>query len=272
MSWYTHPSPKFARVAGTIQPVCKSEAVIPGGTIIFYEKPIKSTGDFHLDIIRYTMQCIYGGECVFPLAFKQEINNHEDEESVKWRVFFYHAFTTCFPRRQVADKLALALLAQSVQPYLFKALGIFQVDSDTCNCHRVSLLDGEIYLVTSKEITGSEIIKLSEGQCLVPGLSDNQYRQMEAMNNTDLDNLPRFIEALESRERASKKRPGGKVTEINSSLDPGLEDRILKYRREKHMGLTAICEGVHRLAGKDQEQDCLLKMEEMFGELLTKVE
>ncbi|CAM9211556.1 unnamed protein product [Pylaiella littoralis] len=273
LSWYSHPAIKFVRVGETIQPVCTSSTPVPKDTVLFYEIPAKSKstgGDFRLDVIRYTMQCIYAGESLFPSAFNQEINRGDDE-SIGWRVFFDYAFHTSYKRR-VADKLALALLSQSTEPYLFKAMGIFQVDPDGYNCHRVSFVNGESFLVASRQICDSEIIKLSGGNCVVPGLQEDEdgFKCMAAMNDVALEDIQMFRAALGCRGRAAHVRPDGRVRGVNGALDPGLEGRIRKYAREKRLGLTDIHEGVHRLSANEQEQDCVSKMEEMFELLVEK--
>ncbi|CAM9498393.1 unnamed protein product, partial [Ectocarpus sp. 4 AP-2014] len=70
------------------------------------EIPVKATGyDFKLDTFRYTMQCVYRGESLFPCAFNQEPPGDEIT------VFVDYVFPTKF-RRSVSKKFPLALYPQ----------------------------------------------------------------------------------------------------------------------------------------------------------------
>lgn len=270
MSWYSHPDVKFARVDGIIQPISKSNTKIPKGTVLFYEIPALSTEDFKLDTIRYTMQCVYSGEAVFPCAFNTEIDQIT-EEGLRWRVFFDYAFKNDF-RRKVADKLALSLINQSVKPFFFKALGIFAVDKENFNCQRVSYMNGETYLVASKDICSQEVINRSE-DFIVPGMKDDKYKQMEVMSMIDLDRVDLLQNILKTRELAEKVRPDCNVFRVNSKLDTNLEERMNKYQVEKHLGFTKIKEGVHRLTHTEAElttEEEMEKMGEMMDRLMEK--
>ncbi|CAM9577809.1 unnamed protein product [Ectocarpus sp. 6 AP-2014] len=113
---FLHPDLKFKRKDDLIRPICQSE--IKEGETVAYEIPVKSTDkSFKLDIFRYTMQCVYSGECLFPCAFNQE----PPADDIK--VFFDYLFRTTY-RRGVSEKVALALYAHNrdKRRFLYKTI------------------------------------------------------------------------------------------------------------------------------------------------------
>lgn len=212
-----------------------------------------------MDIFRYTMQCVYRGESLFPCAFNQE----PPADDVK--VFFDYVFRTKF-RRSVSERLALALYAQCDAPFLFKSLGIFET-SDDYNCIRVSHLNGETFLAASRDISEGEVVNMSR-RITIPKIEQDGDPSitLRLMNDVDISNAHLFREALECRRKAMLVRPEGGVVEVNSKLDPDLDARITKYAVDRAMGITDFHVGMNRLRKESGETDSM-ELEEMYEDL-----
>ena len=260
---YIHPCLKFKRHAddGLIHPICQQP--IAEGDIVCYETPVESTGrSFKLDIFRYTMQCVYSGESLFPCAFNQE----PPEDDIK--VFFDYVFRTTY-RRSVSEKLALALYAHNRDnpPFLYKTLGIFAKSTDS-NCARVSYQNGESFLAATKHIATGEVLKVSANTIIVPTLKeDGDYATtLRLMASIDVSNSHLLTKALCYRAKASVVRPKGSVVHVNSALDPDLDKRMAKYTMDRDLGITEFYTGLGRL-DKKPEQDDMLEVEELYNKL-----
>lgn len=148
---FIHPCLKFKRQSddGLIHPVCQSP--IKEGDIVCYEIPV-----------RYTVQCVYSGESLFPCAFNQDA----PEDDIK--VFFDYVFRTTH-RRGVSEKLALALYAHNRNnaPFLYKTPGIFG-ERDEANCLRVCYENGESFLIATRYVAVGEVLTVSPDAITVP--------------------------------------------------------------------------------------------------------
>lgn len=261
--FFLHPRLKFKRHAddGLIHPICQQP--IAEGDIVCYETPAKSTGkSFKLDIFRYTMQCVYSGESLFPCAFNQE----PPEDSIK--VFFDYVFRTTY-RRGVSEKLALALYAHNRNnaPFLYKTLGVFGKSTDS-NCARVSYENGESFLAATNDIATGEVMRVSADTITVPTLKeDGEYATtLRLMANIDVSNSHLFTKALSYRAKAALVRPKGRVVHVNSTLDPDLDKRMAKYTMDRDLGITEFYTGLGRLDKKSAEDDSL-ELEELYNKL-----
>lgn len=260
---YIHPSIKFKRHPddGLIHPICNQR--IEEGEIVCYEVPVKSTSrSFKLDIFRYTMQCVYSGESLFPCAFNQE----PPQDDIK--VFFDYVFRTTY-RRSASERLALALYAHNRNnaPFLYKTLGVFGRSTDS-NCARVSFENGESFLAATKYITTGEVLRVSADTIMVPTLKeDGEYATtLRLMSNIDVSNSHLFTKALSYRAKAAVVRPKGRVVHVNSKLDPDLEKRMSKYTMDRDLGITEFYTGLGRLDKKSAEDDSL-ELEELYKKL-----
>lgn len=246
-----------------IHPTC--DVAVEAGEVVCYEIPAKSTGtSLKLDILRYTMQCVYGGECLFPCAFNQKAPN----DDVK--VFFDYVFRTKY-RREVSEKLALALYEKNQSRFIFKTLGIFEKRSDF-NCRVVDYENGETFLVAAKDIAEGEVLTASQGTMTVPDLEEEKDFEttLRLMSKLDLSDCGVFTEALSYREKAKAVRPEGRVVVINSNFDPDLDKRMAKYKMDKELGIATFHAGVERLskrAAEVRKKDMESKPEDLEREL-----
>lgn len=265
MTWYTDPNVSFRRVNDRVEPVCRSK--IKKGTVVFYEVPAKSTNHFTVDVIRYTMQCVYSGEALFPCSFNTDIKE-KSLKNTRSKVFFDQVFANNF-RRNVTDRLATALMDCNDNPFLFKALGAF-TRSDEFNCLRVSFLNGETYLVTTTDLEEGDVLVVSSKNIVVPIPNATFEKQMEAMNQTLAEDISWFSMALPTREEALDLRPDAQVRVVNGDLDSGLEERIRKYAVEREMGFTDIRERIVDMRSDESTDDTemLQKMEDKYNELM----
>ncbi|CAM9221030.1 unnamed protein product [Ectocarpus sp. 12 AP-2014] len=260
---YITPNLKFKRHAedGLIHPICQQP--IAQGDIVCYEIPVKSTSQsFKLDIFRYTMQCVYSGESLFPCAFNQE----PPEDDIK--VFFEYVFRTKY-RRPVSERLALALYDhnRTNAPFLYKTLGIFGKSANS-NCVRVSYQNGESFLAATKGIVTGEVLRVSEDNIAVPTLKEDQdfAATFQLMAAVDISKLHLFTKALSYRAKAAVVRPNGRVVHVNSKLDPDLDKRMAKYTIDRDLGITEFHAGLGRLDKKLGEDDSL-ELEELYNKL-----
>ena len=269
---YINPSVRFARSAddNLIHPICRSP--IQEGDTVCYEIPAKSTAQsFKLDIFRYTMQCVYSGESLFPCAFNQE---PPDDEV---RMFFDCVFCTTH-RRDLSEKLALALYDKNKNnaPFLYKAIGIFD-SNDKSNCVRVSYENGEVFIAASRDVQIGEVLSVSPLGITAPMIEgDNDFSTtLRLMSAIEIRTIPIFTKALSYRKNAEIVRPKGNVEIVNSKLDPGLEDRVAKYTIDRELGITDFRSNLDRLEKKHQHKERgedLRDLEEMFTKLNDKFE
>lgn len=262
---YIHPtcSLKFRRHAddGLILPICQKP--IAEGDIVCYETPVKSTGkSFKLDIFRYTMQCVYSGESLFPCAFNQE----PPEDSIK--AFFDYVFRTTY-RRAASEKLALALYGhnRNKPPFLYKTLGVFGKSADS-NCLRVSHENGKSFLAAAKDIAIGEVLSVRADTITVPTLKeDGDYATtLRLMASIDVFNSHLFTKALSYHAKAAVVRPKGLVVHVTSALDPNLDKRMAKYTMDRDLGITEFHTGLGRLDKKSGEDDSL-ELDELYNKL-----
>lgn len=268
---YVNPGVKFKRMEddGLIHAVC--DKVVDEGDVVCYEIPVKSTGkSFKVDTLRYTMQCVYGGECLFPCAFNQEAPSEEV------KVFFDYAFRTRH-RREVSEKLALALYTHNKTntPFLFKTLGVFQqklVQKPT-TCVRVSYDNGETFLVASRRLAKGEILNTSQFSVKIPTLKQESdfATTMKFVSGVDVAGMANFTKALSYRDKAALVRPKGGVVHVSHTFDPNLEKRLAKYCIDRDMGISDFYVNLDRLREKadkdsntDQLKTDLADMDEMY--------
>lgn len=269
---FLHPCLKFKRHAddGLIHPVCHGQ--IKEGDTVCYEIPAKSTAkSFKLDIFRYTMQCVYSGECLFPCAFNQE----SADDDIK--VFFDYVFRTTY-RRGMSEKLALALYAHNRNnaPFLYKTLGIFG-ECDEANGLRVSYENGESFIAATRSISVGELLTVSPDAITVPTQKEEAdfSTTLRLMANIDIANTPLFAKALSYREKASLVHPGGRVVIVNSKLDPDLDKRVAKYTMDRELGIANFHVGLSRLDKKFKEKEAdkdLLDLDELYNKLNSEFE
>ncbi len=259
---YISPCVKFKRhsVDNLVHPIC--HAPIDEGDVVCFEIPAKSTGpEFKLDIFRYTMQCVYSGESLFPCAFNQE------SPSDDIRVFFDYVFRTTY-RRAVSEKLALALYAhnRSNPPFLYKTLGIFG-KCDAPNCLRVSYQNGETFIAATKSIAVGEVLTVRSDTIIVPTPKDKGDAVMQMMSSVAISEAPLFAKALSYRERAAAVRPEGRVIHVNGKLDADLEKRIAKYTFDRETGILDFYADVDNLHKKEGNKQDMLELEELYSKL-----
>ena len=269
---FIHPCINFKRHAddGLIHPICQS--TIKKGDTVCYEIPAKSTAEsFKLDIFRYTMQCVYSGEHLFPCAFNQEA----PADHIK--VFFDYVFRTTY-RRSVSEKLALSLYDNNRKnaPFLYKTLGIFG-GSDDANCLRVCYENGESFLSARRDIAIGEILTVLPDTIIVPTQKEETdfSNTLRMMTNIQLENAPMFTEALSYREKAAFIRPDGRVVIVNSKFDPDLDKRVAKYTMDKELGITDFHIDMERFGKKYNEKETkkdLLDLDELYNKLNDKFE
>ena len=264
MTWYNDKNVSFKRVFQRIEPVCKNE--IRRGTIVFYEVPVKSVNHFTVDIIRYTMQLVYTGEVLFPCSFNTDMKE-DTLKNTRLKVFFDRVFRNNF-KRHVTDKLAMSLMDTCTKPFIFKALGSFSKTKDF-NCLRVSFVNGETYLVATKDIDEGSILTSSCESIVVPGINDDLKKQFEAMNTVLMENMGLYIQSLSTRNDALSVRPDCEVLDVKPGMDTGLEERILEYGIEREMGFLEIREAATKTAAtKETDEELLEKMETMYNGLM----
>ena len=266
MSWYTDKNVSFRRIKERIEPTVKS--LVRKGTIVFYEVPVKSDNHFTVDIIRYTMQCVYSGEILFPCSFNTDITK-SSKKNTSLKVFFDRVFNKSF-RRNVTDRLATAFMDTCKSPFLFKALGGF-CESGDFNCLKVSFLNGETFLVTTKDVKEGEVLVSSPMDIKVPLPTDDFERQFEAIDQTLVDDIQWYNMALGSRGDALQVRPDCRVRVVNADIDKKLEDVIKKYGIEREMGFTDIQERIVEMEkeGPEEDEEGMLKMmEDKYNELM----
>lgn len=267
---FLHPCIKFKRRDGLIHPICQS--TIKEGDTLCYEIPAKSTAtNFKLDIFRYTMQCVYSGESLFPCAFNQEA----PADNIK--IFFDYVFRTTY-RRSVSEKLALALYDQNRNnaPFLYKTLGIFG-GSDDANCLRVCYENGESFLSARRNIAIDEVLTVLPDTITVPTQEEETdfSNTLRMMTNVELENAPIFTEALSYREKAAFVRPDGCVVIVNSKFDPDLDKRVAKYTMDKELGITGFHVDMKHFVKKYSEKETkkdLLDLDELYNKLNDKFE
>lgn len=263
---FLHPDLQFKRTDdGLIHPVCQSP--IRAGETVAYETPVKSTArSFKLDIFRYTMQCVYSGECLFPCAFNQEAPADDT------RVFFDYVFRTTY-RRGLSEKVALALYAHnsSNAPFLYKTIGVFG-KSEQANCLRVCYENGETFLAATRDVDIGEVLTVAHGAVTVPSQKEEAdfSNTLRLMTNIDLEDAPLFAKALSYREKAMLVRPDARVVHVNSKFDPDLDKRVAKYTMDRELGITDFHVGVGRLDekyAKKESQEDALQLDEVYDEL-----
>ncbi|CBN80342.1 EsV-1-36 [Ectocarpus siliculosus] len=264
---FLHPDLQFKRTTDDlIHPVCQSP--IRAGETVAYEIPVKSTAQsFKLDIFRYTMQCVYSGECLFPCAFNQEA----PADDIK--VFFDYVFRTTY-RRGLSEKVALALYAhnRSNAPFLYKTIGVFGQSEVEANCLRVRYENGETFLAAVRDVDIGENLVMAPGAVTVPLQKEEAdfSNTLRLMSNIDVEDAPLFAKALSFREKALLVRPDARVVHVNSKFDPGLDNRVAKYTMDRELGITDFHVGVGRLDKKYREKEAtegLLDLEELYGKL-----
>lgn len=268
MTWYSHPDISFKRVNGKIVPICRSK--LPKATIVFYEIPARSNTYLTLDIIRYTMQCVYKGEMVFPCSFNTDVNE-KTQENITAKVFFDNVFAENY-KRTIMDPLALSLMKQCKTPYLYKALGGFP-ESDVCyNCQQATFINGETFLYTTSDIDESSPLTKSRGCVTVPHPRDSDDQKMEALFQVDMKDANVLSEAMGKTEDALMIRPVGEIYDIPTDIYPGLEERVNKYGSERRAGITNIREKTeHMLRGLNDEEstgDFMKRVEEKYEHLV----
>lgn len=262
--FFIHPSIKFKRHAddGLIHPVCQRP--MKEGDTACFEIPARSTAkNFKLDIFRYTMQCVYSGESLFPCAFNQE----PPGDDIK--VFFDYVFRTTY-RRAVSERLALALYDhnRTNAPFIYKTIGVFGKGTPDSNCLRVSYQNGESFLAASKDIATGEILTVSSDAITVPTTieEDDFATTFRMMADVDVSNPYLFIKALSYRANAALVRPKGRVVCVNSKLDPDLDKRMAKYTMDRDLGITEFYTRLDRLDKKTGDDD-MLEVEELYSKL-----
>ena len=270
---FLHPDLQFKRTDdGLIRPVCQRS--IKAGETVAYEIPARSTAQsFKLDIFRYTMQCVYSGECLFPCAFNQEAPADDI------RVFFDYVFRTTY-RRDLSEKVALALYAhnRSNAPFLYKTIGVFGQSEEDANCLRVCYENGETFLAAAKDVDIGETLVVAPGAVTVPSQKEEAdfSNTLRLMTNIDLENAALFAKALSYREKARLARPDASVVRVNSKFDPDLDKRVAKYTMDRELGITDFHVGVGRLDKKYREKEAkdssLLDLEELYDKLNNEFE
>ena len=270
---FLHPDLQFKRTDdGLIRPVCQRS--IKAGETVAYEIPARSTAQsFKLDIFRYTMQCVYSGECLFPCAFNQEAPADDI------RVFFDYVFRTTY-RRDLSEKVALALYAhnRSNAPFMYKTIGVFGQSEEDANCLRVCYENGETFLAAAKDVDIGETLVVAPGAVTVPSQKEEAdfSNTLRLMTNIDLGDAALFAKALSYREKASLVRPDASVVRVNSKLDPDLDRRVAKYTMDRELGITDFHVGVGRLDKKYREKEAkdssLLDLEELYDKLNNEFE
>ena len=270
---FLHPDVQFKRTGdGLIRPVCQRS--IKAGETVAYEIPARSTAQsFKLDIFRYTMQCVYSGECLFPCAFNQEAPADDI------RVFFDYVFRTTY-RRDLSEKVALALYAhnRSNAPFLYKTIGVFGQSEEDANCLRVCYENGETFLAAVKDVDTGETLVVAPGAVTVPSQKEEAdfSNTLRLMANIDLEDAPLFAKALSYREKATLVRPDASVVRVNSKFDPDLDKRVAKYTMDRELGITDFHVGVGRLDKKYREKEAkdssLLDLEELYDKLNNEFE
>jgi len=268
MTWYNDKNVSFRRIKERIEPTVKS--TIDKGTVVFYEVPVRSENHFTVDVIRFTMQCVYSGEILFPCSFNTDITK-KSKKNTGLKVFFDQVFNNTF-RRNVTDRLATAFMDTCKNPFLFKALGGFSESGDF-NCLRVSFLNGETFLVTTRDVKEGEVLVSSPMDIKVPHINDDLETQFEAIDQTLVEDIEWYNLALESREYALKVRPDANVRVVSGDIDKDLEERIKKYGIEREMGFTGIRERIIEMETEDQgesneDENMLEMMEEKYNELM----
>lgn len=282
---FVNRSVKFKRQSkdGLVHAIC-GDVEIKQGDIVCYEIPAKSTGaSLRLDILRYTMECVYEREeTLFPCAFNQ------DAPSTDVKVFFDYVFSNAKYRREVSDRLALALYSQhrtqaeqheqNNTVYIFKTLGIF----DKCkyyNCDSVSYENGETFLVASKDIGIGDILTRTKSSVTIPSLEQERCQgkglelfdlTLRLMSKFSVRDVHVFTKALSHRDNAELVRPAGSVFVIRSDLDPDLENRMAKYKMDREMGIATFHAGVERLSKKAtdlSQKEKSIKKDEHLEEL-----
>lgn len=221
-----------------------------------------------MDIIRYTMQCVYSGEILFPCSFNTDITK-SSKKNTSLKVFFDRVFNKSF-RRNVTDRLATAFMDTCKSPFLFKALGGF-CESGDFNCLKVSFLNGETFLVTTNDVKEGEVLVSSPMDIKVPLPTDDFERQFEAIDQTLVDDIQWYNMALGSRGDALQVRPDCRVRVVNADIDKKLEDVIKKYGIEREMGFTDIQERIVEMEKEEPEEDeegMLKMMEDKYNELM----
>lgn len=243
--------------------------------MIFYEIPVKSVNHFTIDIISYTMRCVYSGEVLFPCSFNTNIEE-DTEMNVKSRVFFDSVFNNGF-RRKITDKLALSLMNTCEPPFIYKAMAAFSKVEEGFNCVRGVFLNGETFVVTSRDVRGGEVLRCSPVMIVTPHPNDTQEKQWEALNRVCIKDSDLLGIVLEARGRALVVRPEGEVVEVNNTIDPGLQEKVRKYSMARKMGFLDIREEIVRskygnsITREESEEELLIMMEEKYSDLMAKM-
>ena len=269
MNWYTNTDVSFKRINEKINPVANKD--IPKGTIVFYEVPVRSENHITVDIIRYTMQCVYSGELLFPCSFNTDITE-KSLKNLRLKVFFDQVFNKTF-RRNVTDKLATSMMDQCESPFLFKALGAFYCKDEGFNCLKVSFLNGETFLATTRDVEKGTVLESSTKNIMVPR-PDNQdpEEQMEVMTRVLIEDILWYNMALDIRENALKVKPKVNVRIIDGEYDKDLEYKIAMYEAERRAGLTDVREHiVDTITCEEQQTDeqMMEMMEQEYNRLMT---
>jgi hypothetical protein len=282
MAWYSAPSVAFRRHGERIEPTSKSG--FGGGSVVFYEIPVRSVNHFTVDIISYTMRCVYSGEVLFPCSFNTDIEDGT-EMSVKSKVFFDAVFTNGF-RRETTDRLALSLMNTCEPPFIYKALGAFSKDDSNPNCVRGAFLNGETFVVTTRDVKEGEVLRCSPVVIVTPHPDDTRERQWEALSRVRVEDSGLLSIVLEARHKSLSVRPEGEVVQVTNTMDPGLEEKIRRYGISRKMGFLDVREEVVRAKhGKknnknsnndntkgEGDEELLMMMEEKYADLMARMD
>ena len=272
MTWYSHPDISYKRVDGKIVPVCRSR--IPKETILFYEIPVRSSTHLTLDIVRYTMQCVYKGEILFPCSFNTNIND-KTQENIAAKIFFDQVFTGGY-KRIVMDPLALSLMKQCKTPYLYKALGVFPEHDSNYNCQQATFVNGETFLYATSDLEETSPLLKAPGYITVPHPGDSDSKKMEAFFQVDMKDVDVLSIAMGKADDAFKVRPVGEVRDVPTNIYPDLEEKVKKYGSERRAGITNIKEKnatmLRDLNEEESTEDFMKRMEEKYEQLMEEME
>lgn len=271
MNWYSNPVISFKRVDGKIEPTCKSG--VPKGTVLFYEIPAKSTTHLTVDIVKYTMQCVYNGEVLFPCAFNIDIEE-KTRENITSKVFFDYVFTNEY-KRKTMDTLALSLMKKCKFPFIYKALGVFSEDDIGYNCQQATFINGETFLYATRDIDKDSPLRKSCGYITVPHPDDSNDKKFEALFDVKMSDADTLSVAMERTDPALKIRPKGEVYTIPTDIYPEVEEKIRTYGIKREAGIVEIQEktkDIRHALEEESTEDFLKRAEEKFDQLMRDTE
>lgn len=255
----------FKRVGSLIKPIASCD--INKYTVCFYENPAISKDDFELDVLRYTLKCIYTNQVLFPCTFNTEINNE-----IKWKVFFDRVLNNNYKRKKI-EKLAISLYQHNVcnPNYIFKALGIFEKSLEF-NCINVSYENGETFFVANRDIKCGEIITISKN-FVVPRIDDDDDKVLQLMSNVDFSDISIFNKILKSRKYADMLLPNVPVYTITDCMDGQISKNLQKYRFDQKTGIIHFYEEVEDIIKNPEKDTVSIEMlEEKYKELIENME